>query len=272
VTTHRQDGKANAAPGTAPRRRKSDKVVDTLGRRIVVGTLAPGTLLPTETELAERLRLSRTSLRQGLHTLAQKGLLEGRRRRGTTVNERARWNVLDPDVLRWIALAPPDPVFFIDLLDVRAIFEPAAARMAATRASAAQILAIESAFRGMSDALPNDVEACCRHDLAFHERIIAATGNPLLIRFAAAIRTALLAAFRLSSNARESYENSLAEHWAVAVAIRKRAPQEAERAMRNLLAGTARDLAPVYRGRMASVAPGSAVRLGMRGRVGERKR
>jgi GntR family galactonate operon transcriptional repressor len=242
-------GKRGAkAGGRAATRPKSHKVVDTLGQRIVGGALAPGALLPTETALAERLHISRTSLRQGLHALAQKGLIEGRTRRGTTVNERARWHMLDPDVLRWIALSPPDPEFFIDLLDVRAIFEPAAARMAASRASAAQILGIEEAFRGMADALPDNVDGCCRHDLAFHERIIAATGNPLLIGFAAAIRTALLAAFRLSTNARESYENSLAEHWAVAVAIRHRAPQEAEDAMRHLLAGTARDLAPAYRG------------------------
>ena len=63
---------------------------------------------------------------------------------------------------------------------------------------------------------------------------------------AAAIRTALLAAFTLSSNARESYENSLNEHWAVAAAIRRRSPDEADHAMRQLLAGAARDLAPAY--------------------------
>src|SRR6185503_18505154 len=68
-------------------------------------------------------------------------------------------------------------------------FEPAAARIAAGRASAAQVLAIANAFRAMAAALPDDVDACCRHDLAFHELITDATGNPLLIRFAAAIRT-----------------------------------------------------------------------------------
>ena len=98
----------------------------------------------------------------------------------------------------------------------------------------------------MAKALPDDVDGCCRYDLAFHELIIAATGNRLLVGFAAAIRTALLAAFRLSSNARKSYENSLSEHWAVAAAIRRRSPDEADQAMRILLAGTARDLAPAY--------------------------
>ncbi len=228
------------------RRFKSEHVVEALGHRIVCGTLAAGEMLPTEAELAQSMRLSRPSLREGLRALALKGLVNARTRRGTTVNSKEHWDVLDPDVLRWLAAAPPDPAFFMDLLDVRTIFEPAAARIAASRASADQILAIETAFRAMAGALPDDVDGCCRHDLAFHELIIAATGNRLLIRFADAIRTALLAAFRLSSNARESYENSLAEHWAVAAAIRRRAPDDAERAMRDLLAGTARDLAPAY--------------------------
>ena len=234
---------------------KSKKVVELLGLAIVSGERLPGSLLPTEAMLSTRLKISRASLRQGLHALALKGLVEGRTRRGTIVNERSRWDVLDADVLRWVALSPPDPKFFMELLDVRVIFEPAAARIAAGRASAAQVLAIENAFRAMAAALPDDVDACCTHDLAFHELIIDATGNPLLIRFAAAIRTALLAAFRLSSNARKSYEDSLAEHWAVAVAIRNRDPDAAEQAMRTLLAGTARDLAPAYEGLRRGKAP-----------------
>ena len=234
---------------------KSKKVVELLGLAIVSGERMPGSLLPTEAMLSTRLKISRASLRQGLHALALKGLVEGRTRRGTIVNERSRWDVLDADVLRWVALSPPDPKFFMELLDVRVIFEPAAARIAAGRASAAQVLAIENAFRAMAAALPDDVDGCCTHDLAFHELIIDATGNPLLIRFAAAIRTALLAAFRLSSNARKSYQDSLAEHWAVAVAIRNRDPDAAEQAMRTLLSGTARDLAPAYEGLKQGKAP-----------------
>jgi DNA-binding FadR family transcriptional regulator len=99
----------------------------------------------------------------------------------------------------------------------------------------------------MVTSLPQDVEACCQHDLAFHEGIIAAAGNVLLSRLASAIRTALMSVVRISTNARESYENSLAEHGAVAAAIRRRAPDDAERAMRILLSGTARDLAPAFK-------------------------
>ena len=233
-------------PAAAARPLKSAHVVDTLGLRIVSGQLHAGELLPTEAELSAQLGISRPSLREGLRALAQKGLVNGRTRRGTSVNDRREWNVLDADVLRWLSVAPPDPAFFMDLLDVRMIVEPAAARLAALRASPEQIAAIEAAFRGMVASTPHDMEACCRHDLALHELIIHATGNQMLIRFAAAIRTALLTCVRIASNARESYENSLAEHHAVAIAIRRRAPDEAEQAMRNLLAGTARDLAPAY--------------------------
>ena len=118
--------------------------------------------------------------------------------------------------------------------------------MAAARASPEQMLGVESAVRAMAAALPDDVESCCRHDLSFHEQIISAAGNQFLIRFAVATRTALLAAFRVSNNTRAAYQNSLAEHWAVAIAIRRRSPDEADHAMRQLLAGTARDLAPAH--------------------------
>jgi len=236
----------SAPTASAARPLKSAHVVDTLGLRIVSGQLDAGDLLPTEVELSTQLGISRPSLREGLRALAQKGLVNGRTRRGTSVNDRREWNVLDPDVLRWLSVAPPDPAFFMDLLDVRMIVEPAAARLAAMRATPEQIAAIEAAYRGMVAATPHDMEACCRHDLALHELIIHSTGNQMLIRFAAAIRTALLTCVRIASNARESYENSLAEHNAVAAAIRRRAPDEAEQAMRNLLAGTARDLAPAY--------------------------
>lgn len=225
---------------------KSERVLDRLGLAIVAGRYGPGDRLPAEDELARKLGVSRPSLREGLKALARKGLIESRTRRGTIALGRESWDVLDRDVLRWTAAAPPDQEFLIGLVEARSIFEPAAARLAAQRATPAQILVIERAWQGMADALPHDLEACNRHDLAFHEGIIAASGNVLLMRLAITIRTALLALFRVSGNARESYENSLAEHWAVAAAIRKRAPDEAEEAMRKLLRGTVRDLQPAF--------------------------
>jgi GntR family transcriptional regulator, galactonate operon transcriptional repressor len=232
--------------GSKASRRKADGATHTLGQRIVDGRLRAGELLPTEAVLGRKLRMSRPSLREGLRRLADKGLVESRTRRGTMVCPKSRWNILDSDVLRWMADAPADHEYLMALLELRTIIEPAAARLAAQRASPRQILDIEGACKAMAAALPHDVEACCQHDLHLHERIIAAAGNVFLSRFAAAIRTALLSSFRVSANARASYANSLAEHWAVADAIRRRAPTDAERAMRLLLKGTERDLAPAF--------------------------
>ncbi len=225
-------------------RRKADGVRNRLGLRIVAGHYAPGQRLPTEAQLTRELGVSRPSLREGLKALQHKGLVESRTRRGTIALGKDHWDLLDRDVLGWMAVAPPDQEFLLSLLEARMIFEPAAARLAAQRATPAQIIVIDGAFVGMTRSLPDDVEACCQHDLAFHEAIIAASGNVVLSRLANAIRTALLTSFRLSANARVSYESSLAEHGAVADAIRRRAPEDAERAMRALLAGTMRDLGP----------------------------
>jgi DNA-binding FadR family transcriptional regulator len=227
-------------------RRKADGATHAIGQRIVDGRLQAGELLPTEAQLGRELRMSRPSLREGLRALAGKGLVESRTRRGTIVCPKASWNILDAEVLGWMANAPPDHEYLMALLELRTIIEPAAARLAAQRASPRQILGIERAYSAMAAALPDDVEACCQHDLELHEGIIAAAGNVFLARFAAAIRTALLSSFRISANARASYASSLAEHWAVADAIRRRAPADAERAMRLLLKGTARDLAPAF--------------------------
>ena len=227
-------------------RGKGERVLDRLGQQIVAGRYAPGDKLPTEDDLARRLRVSRPSLREGLKALARKGLIESRTRRGTIALGRERWDVLDADVLRWTACSPPDHAFLLSLIELRSIMEPAAARLAASRASAAQILEIERAYQGMVDSLPHDVDACHHHDLAFHRSIFAACGNSILQRFYDAISALLLSLFRASTQARESYENSLAEHGAVAKAIRRRQPEEAEKAMRKLLAGTVRDLEPAF--------------------------
>lgn len=225
---------------------KADGVLDKLGQAIVAGRYLPGAKLPTEDELARKLKVSRPSLREGLKALARKGLVESRTRRGTIALGRERWDVLDRDVLRWTSEVPPDHEFLIGLIEARSIFEPAAARLAAQRATPAQIIQIEQAYRGMADALPGDLASYNRNDLAFHEGIIAASGNVMLMRLAITIRTALLSQFHASSRARESAESSLAEHRAVAVAIRKRAPEEAEQAMHSLLRGTVRDLEPAF--------------------------
>src|SRR5690606_12566225 len=62
-----------------------------MGFAIVSGQYAEGSILPPDTELLERFRVSRTVLREALKTLAAKGLIEARARIGTRVLPRNRW-------------------------------------------------------------------------------------------------------------------------------------------------------------------------------------
>src|SRR5919205_2493941 len=77
------------------------RLVHEIGMRIVSGTLAPGTVLPNESEWGAQLGVSRTVLREATKLLISKGLVESRPKTGTRVREPAFWNLLDADVLSW---------------------------------------------------------------------------------------------------------------------------------------------------------------------------
>jgi len=75
---------------------KSDGILNDLGMQIVSGRLGTGAQ-PREEDLSRRLGISRASLREALKAVAVKGLVETRTRRGTSVNDKRRWDVLDAD-------------------------------------------------------------------------------------------------------------------------------------------------------------------------------
>ena len=75
-------------------------MADEIGRSVVRGDLEPGAVLPTEVEFSRRAAVSRSAYREALRTLAAKGLVEARTRTGTRILPRARWNLLDPNVVR----------------------------------------------------------------------------------------------------------------------------------------------------------------------------
>src|SRR5260370_1277516 len=100
---------------------KADGVLDRLGRRVVSGRYAPSNRLPTEAQLVRKLGISRPSVREALKALVRKGLVESRARRGTVVLAKEHWDLLDPEVLRWMAAAPPDHAFLIGLIELRSI-------------------------------------------------------------------------------------------------------------------------------------------------------
>ena len=67
-----------------------------LGISIVTGQREPGTILPSEVELAEQFHVSRSAIRESMRILTAKGLVESRQKAGTRVRDRNEWHLLDP--------------------------------------------------------------------------------------------------------------------------------------------------------------------------------
>jgi len=216
-------------------------VAHDIGARILRGDLEPGDVLPNEADFSARLKVSRTALREAIKVLAAKGLVESRPKTGTRVRPRGDWNLLDPDVLAWQFAAGPVESFVANLFELRQMIEPAAAAMAARRATAADLRRLDQAYAAMAEA-GNDRERWIGPDLRFHQAIIRATGNELMGPLGAIIETALATSFRLASTHPEGPRHSLPLHGAILAAIRRRKPAAAAAAMRRLLAGAAEDV------------------------------
>ncbi|KAB8170951.1 FCD domain-containing protein [Streptomyces sp. 3MP-14] len=219
------------------------QTVEALARRLLGGEWPEGATLDLVALQAE-LDVSLTALRESLKVLAAKGLVDARQRRGTFVRPRAHWNLLDPDVLRWRLAATPageggDAALHRDLGEVRAIVEPAAARLAAERRDPDDLAVLEEALVAMGRAAsPTEAAAA---DLAFHRGLLAATHNELLARMELVIESGLERRDLLVHSSAAAGD-PVPQHRAVLTAVRERDADAAEALMRTLLAQAARDL------------------------------
>ena len=141
----------------------------------------------------------------------------------------------------------PDLGFIRGLIEARIVIEPAAAELAARRASGRDISAIESAYERMCRSHPHDLEACTAADLDFHIGILAATKNPVFAQLGSVIGAALSSSFRLTTSLTRSYERTLAAHGDLLEAIRLRKPKAARQAMLGLIEVASDDLAGIDR-------------------------
>ena len=224
------------AAATYSGRNLHGQVVNELGRRVVSGVYLAGALLPNEDRLCEELAVSRTALREAIKVLAAKGLLESRPRIGTRVRPRDSWNLLDPDILAWRCATGADVEFLRHLTELREIIEPAAASLAASSRTPAQLAALEVALKAMENAV--EIGQWVEADLAFHTAILRATNNPLLMPLAAIISSALESLLGVSARSAGDFKRGLADHQKLFGAIRNGDAQSALHRMAGMLAET----------------------------------
>lgn len=154
----------------------TDEAIERIKEMIVSGELRPGDRLPKEADLAERLGLSRNSLREAVRALSLIRVLDVRQGDGTYVTS------LQPEVLLETVAFVTDfhrDDSVLHLLEVRRILEPAATAMAAQVMPDADIAGLGELVDSVADDAA-DLPGLIAADLEFHRRIAVGSGNPAL--------------------------------------------------------------------------------------------
>lgn len=157
------------------RQRVDERIATTIADAILDGVFPPGSTLPPERDLAERLGVNRTSLRQGLARLQQMGLIEVRHGSGSVVR--------DPEGLTHPAVVEAlvrklGPDFLVELLEIRAALGPLIGRLAAARSTPEDAEALCAALEVVQQA--DTAAARQAADLAYFRVLIHSTRNRAL--------------------------------------------------------------------------------------------
>ena len=215
--------------------------LDWLGEAILTGRYPVGSSLPPEPLLCEELGVSRTVVREAIKSLVAKGLVVTGPKVGTRVLSQDEWNWFDPSVIAWQARNGLSVEFLQDLQELRRVVEPSAVRMAAERADASDIEWITSAFAGMKQAVEHGGDYIT-HDLRFHQGLLAASHNRMLVQMSKALNALLRTSFEISTSIKDGPRSSLPLHKAVMDAVVAHDPAAAEKAILKLIDGARTDI------------------------------
>jgi GntR family transcriptional repressor for pyruvate dehydrogenase complex len=153
-----------------------ERLLTGLEAMIVSGELEAGSRLPPERELAEQLNVSRASLRQALHDLEVRGLIDRRPGRGTIVSDPHRSELSEP----MLRLMSSEERTIAEVMDLRAAIEPPVAARAAARATPSDVAALFRLLHELEAEV--DLDRAVELDVRFHVLIGRSTHNPLLAR------------------------------------------------------------------------------------------
>jgi GntR family transcriptional repressor for pyruvate dehydrogenase complex len=201
------------------------QVVEHVRREIEAGRLGPGDRLPPERELAQKMGVSRPSLRSGLRTLQAMGIIHARRGAGTFIVEGPPR--LGKGPLQFLAALHG---FTLDqIYEARRMLEVGAAGLAAERATGEHIAAMADEITSMFASL-EDPQVFLRHDLGFHRAVASASGNPIVATIIGTLTEIIWETGRLSLE--ESLLRDSAEtHRRIYDAVKARSPERARREM-----------------------------------------
>ena len=211
--------------------RLSDKVTAAILETIASNQLKPGDLLPPERELGRQFGVSRTVIREAVRALAAKGMLEVRSGSGVRIVAVDEGTVRES--MRHFVHGSQLDYGKVD--EVRRMLEVAAAGIAAERATADDIAAMDAAIVALENEC-HDLEKSVSHDLAFHRAIATATHNELFLVLHDSMGEMLLEVRRRNlSKGRDERRLVVEMHRHIRDGIAAHEPRTARQAMRDHL-------------------------------------
>jgi GntR family transcriptional repressor for pyruvate dehydrogenase complex len=214
------------------RSRLSEDIVTQILQLMGEGHLTGGSRLPSERELSAQLGVSRPSVREALRRLELMGVIETRPGSGAFIRE-----VTDDDLVQPLALLLRGRKHLLgDILETRKVIEPHIARLAAEKASAAEIEELERLVR-RQEAKTNQGKLAIEEDSSFHHTLARASGNRVLLLLVESCMDLLRESRRLNLQSPERARRSLEGHFELLQAIKERNAEGAFQAMRRHLEG-----------------------------------
>lgn len=232
-------------------RNLSSQAARELGIRIMRETYPSGTVLPEEGKLADELRVSRTVIREAVKILTAKGLVEVRPRLGSRVLPKRYWQILDREMLAWQQALTFSRNRLMQLMEMRRVIEPAAARLAAERRTEDDLERMRQAFSEMEQEVETPDEYV-NADARFHSAVLKSCHNEYFDALEALVFVGLLASIRITNPQVEANTTSLPLHRDVLLAIADRKSTAAADAMALLLEDAESRLSAALRGRRAA--------------------
>ncbi|MFZ5968569.1 MAG: FadR/GntR family transcriptional regulator [Bacillota bacterium] len=203
----------------------SQKIANNLKQLIVDNELKPGDKLPNEMDLAAKLNVSRSTIREAIKILVSMNILEIHRGKGTYVCEKPG---LATDPLGVTFMKKKDLLLY--LFETRLIIEPQMAALAAERASESNIKALEEAFHKIEE----DVLRYRDHtesDMIFHNIIAKSTKNPIIRRIVPIINDSIKEGYLETKDIPESRDKVISAHRRILEAIKGKRPEDARKSM-----------------------------------------
>lgn len=222
------------------------RVLDLLGLAVCAGDLASGSVVRID-QLQARYGVSRSVMREAIRVLASMGLVASRRRVGVQVLPPARWNLYDPQVIRWRLASPARSAQLRSLTELRTAVEPEAARLAAMRAP----LAGASELMGLAGKLwaagqANDAEAFLLLDIQFHRLVLSCSGNEMFAKLNTLVEAVLTGRTQYGLMPRHPHNEALQLHVDVASAIQRGNGDEAHAAMLGIMARAFDEMSSIW--------------------------